>query len=93
MSASEMAQIALVIAEPDERRKRGIRARQKPRHGLRGCEWIKFKLFEILICINLFYANGYMLLRRCRKETVDCFEKAAICDEVRLVGMQCLFSG
>lgn len=28
----------------------------------------------------------------CRKETVDCFEKAAICDEVQLVGMQYLFS-
>ena len=53
----------------------------------------KFKLFEILICMGLFYANGYMLLMRCRKETVYCFEKSAIRDEVRLVGMQCLFSG
>ena len=49
--------------------------------------------FEILICMGLFYANGYMLLMRCRKETVYCFEKSAIRDEVRLVGMQCLFSG
>ncbi|EFE49848.1 hypothetical protein NEIELOOT_01593 [Neisseria elongata subsp. glycolytica ATCC 29315] len=38
----------------------------------------KFKLFEILICINLFYANGYMLLMRCRNDAVYCFEKAAI---------------
>jgi len=43
--------------------------------------------------MGLFYANGYMLLMWCRKETVYCFEKSAIRDEVRLVGMQCLFSG
>ena len=43
--------------------------------------------------MSLFYANGYMLLMWCRKEAVYYFEKAAICDEVRLVGMQYLFSG
>lgn len=43
--------------------------------------------------MNLFCASGYMLLMQCRKEAVYYFEKAAICDEVRLVGMQYLFSG